>query len=82
MPTQIQPQLQEILNQMDVQPALTSRLFRTLSFRIKQIHDPETRRIQAEACAEICQSKYPRFGRFTFMVQCGLASAREADKDF
>lgn len=79
---QIHPNLQEILDLLDDERSRTSRLFRDLSFRIKQIHDPETRRQQAEACAEICQAKYPRFGRFAFMVQCGLASAREVDKDF
>lgn len=82
MSTPIHPNLQEVLDLLDDERTRTSRQFRELSFRIKQIHDPETRRVQAEAVANICQQKYPRFGRFAFMVQCGLASARETDKDF
>ena len=80
MPTQIQPQLQEILDQMDIQPTQISRLFRTLSFTVKQIQDPAIRRQQAEAVADICEKKIERFGRSSFLAACNL-SARNVDHD-
>ena len=80
MTIQIQPQLQEILNQIDVQPALTSRLFRALSFTVKQIQDPTIRRQQAEAVADACEKKADRFGRSSFLAACNLSS-RNVDHD-
>jgi len=82
MSTIFPPNIQEILDLLEDDRTRTSRLFRDLAYRIKLEHDTDKRRKLAEEVASLCQSKYPRFGRYNFMIQCGLASAREADKDF
>jgi hypothetical protein len=71
------PRIQNLIDQIDQQPVYTSRLFRELSYTIKQIHDDDQRREQALATADECAKRSARFGRTAFLVACNITTSKQ-----
>lgn len=52
---------------------MSRKHFRALATRIAMIECLRSRRLAAEAVADVCRSHNPNFNRFRFMAACNLA---------
>jgi hypothetical protein len=50
---------------------MSRKHFNALAFAIREITDPNARRIAAETVADACRQFNPRFDRERFMRACG-----------